>query len=68
MRRVYPVWTVGAGDPKLTPPHKVIKDYLEKRTPVYFDGGICIAAVEEIAKGHVAAYEKETKRNLYFRW
>jgi len=58
VRRVYPVWTIGAGDPKLTPPHKVIKDFLEKGTPVYFDGGICIAAVEEIAKGHVAAYEK----------
>lgn len=65
VRRVYPVWTIGAGDPKLTPPHKVIKDFLEKGTPVYFDGGICIAAVEEIAKGHVAAYEKGKPKENY---
>ncbi len=58
IRRVYPSWAVGNHDTKLTPPHKVIKDFLEKGTPVYFDGGISIAAVEEIAKGHVLAYEK----------
>lgn len=58
IRRVYPSWAVGAGDTKLTPPHKVIKDFLEKGTPVYFDGGISINDVVEIAKGHVAAYEK----------
>jgi nucleoside-diphosphate-sugar epimerase len=58
IRRVYPSWAVGGNDPKLTPPHKVIKDFLEKGAPVYFDGGISIAAVEEIAKGHVLAYEK----------
>jgi dihydroflavonol-4-reductase len=58
IRRVYPSWVVGSGDPKLTPPHKVIKDFLEKGTPVYFDGGISINDVEEIAKGHVAAFEK----------
>lgn len=58
IRRVYPSWAVGSNDPRLTPPHKVIKDFLEKGAPVYFDGGISIAAVEEIAKGHVLAYEK----------
>lgn len=57
IRRVYPSWAVGANDTKLTPPHKVIKDFLEKGVPVYFDGGISIAAVEEIAKGHVLAFE-----------
>jgi len=58
VRRVYPSWVVGSGDTKLTPPHKVIKEFIEKGTPVYFDGGISINDVEEIAKGHVAAYEK----------
>lgn len=58
IRRVYPSWVVGSGDPKLTPPHKVIKDFVAKGTPVYFEGGISIADVEEVAKGHVAAYEK----------
>lgn len=60
IRRVYPSWVVGANDAKLTPPHKVIKDFLEKGSLVYFDGGISIASVEEVAKGHVAAYEKGT--------
>ena len=58
IRRVYPSWAVGNHDTKLTPPHKVIKDFLENGAPVYFDGGVSIAAVEEIAKGHVLAYEK----------
>ncbi len=58
IRRVYPSWAVGSGDTKLTPPHKVIKEFLEDGAPVYFDGGVSIAAVEEIANGHVAAYEK----------
>lgn len=58
VRRVYPSWVIGENDAKLTPPHKVIKDFLEKGTPIYFDGGISIAAVAEVAKGHVAAYEK----------
>jgi dihydroflavonol-4-reductase len=65
VRRVYPSWVVGANDAKLTPPHKVIKDFLEKGTPVYFDGGISIAAVEEVANGHVAAYEKGTFGEKY---
>lgn len=58
IRRVYPSWVVGPNDARLTPPHKVIKDFLEKGAPVYFDGGVSIASVEEVAKGHVAAYEK----------
>lgn len=65
IRRVYPSWAVGSGDAKLTPPHKVIKDFLQKGTPVYFDGGISIADVEEIAKGHVAAYERGTPKSQY---
>ena len=46
VRRVYPSWVVGPGDAKLTPPHKVIKDFITKGTPVYFGGGISIADVE----------------------
>ena len=60
IRRVYPSWVVGTNDAKLTPPHKVIKDFLEKGSLVYFEGGISIASVEEVAKGHVSAYEKGT--------
>ncbi len=65
IRRVYPSWVIGSGDARLTPPHKVIKDFLQKGTPVYFDGGISIADVEEVAKGHVAAYEKGQPKEKY---
>lgn len=65
IRRVYPSWVVGPDDPKLTPPHKVIKDHLSKGTPVYFGGGVSIAHVEDVANGHVAAYEKGTPGGKY---
>ena len=65
IRRVYPSWVVGPNDARLTPPHKVIKDFLEKGAPVYFDGGVSIASVEEVAKGHVAAYEKGSFASTY---
>jgi dihydroflavonol-4-reductase len=57
IRRVYPAWVVGQGDPKLTPPHKVIKEFLEKGQIVFFEGGISIANVLDIANGHVNAFE-----------
>lgn len=65
IRRVYPSWVVGDGDARLTPPHKVIKDFLLKGTPVYFDGGISIADVVEVANGHIAAYEKGKPKEKY---
>lgn len=65
IRRVYPSWAVGSSDPKLTPPHKVITEFLENGAPVYFNGGVSIADVEEIAKGHVAAFEKGRPQENY---
>lgn len=56
IRRLYPSWVVGPGDPKLTPPHKVIKDYWQKGQKFDFAGGISIAAVEEVARAHVSAW------------
>jgi nucleoside-diphosphate-sugar epimerase len=57
IRHIYPSWVVGAGDCKLTPPHKVIKDFVEKGQPFYFDGGISIADAEAVAEAQVAAFE-----------
>ena len=65
VRRVYPSWVVGPNDTKLTPPHKVIKDFLSIGTPVYFGGGISIASVQEVAKGHVTVYEKGNPGRKY---
>lgn len=56
IRRLYPSWVVGDNDLKLTPPHKIIADYLQKGQRFYFKGGISIAAVEEVAKAHVQAW------------
>jgi dihydroflavonol-4-reductase len=56
IRRLYPSWVVGPGDARLTPPHKVIRDAVLKGQRFYFDGGVSIAAVEEVAKAHVDAW------------
>lgn len=58
LRRLYPAWVVGPGDPRLTPPHKVIRDYWIKGQKFDFTGGVSIAAVEEVARGHVNAWTK----------
>lgn len=65
IRRVYPAWIVGPGDPRMTPPHKIITDYVQKGMPLYFEGGISIAAVESIAEGHINAFEKGQPKGQY---
>ncbi|MDF2435969.1 MAG: NAD-dependent epimerase/dehydratase [Bacteroidota bacterium] len=56
IRRVYPSWVIGPNDPRLTPPHKVVKDYFNKGQKFYFSGGISIAHVKDVAKAHVNAW------------
>lgn len=56
IRRLYPSWVVGSNDLKLTPPHKIIKDYFQKGQVFYFSGGISIASVNEVAKAHINAW------------
>ncbi len=56
IRRLYPSWVVGSNDPKLTPPHKIIKDYFPKGQKFYFAGGISVASVNQVAKAHVDAW------------
>lgn len=56
IRRLYPSWVVGDNDFKLTPPHKIIKDYFLKGQKFYFSGGISVASVHEVAKAHIDAW------------
>ena len=56
IRRLYPSWVVGNSDINLTPPHKIIKDYFQKGQKFYFNGGISVASVHEVAKAHVDAW------------
>ncbi|MFC2114042.1 NAD-dependent epimerase/dehydratase family protein [Bacteroidota bacterium] len=65
IRIVYPSWVVGPNDPRTTPPHKIITDYVAKGQPFYFEGGISLASVVEIAKAQVNALERGTKQGKY---
>jgi len=65
IRRLYPAWIVGPGDPRLTPPHKIITDFVETGQFFYFKGGISLCEVGQVAKAHIAAFEKGKKNEKY---
>ena len=65
IRILYPSWVVGADDPKCTPPHKLVRDFVAKGQRFYFDGGISIAHVEDVAAAHVTAFERGTPGGRY---
>jgi dihydroflavonol-4-reductase len=65
IRRLYPSWIVGPGDPRGTPPHQVIHQYLRKGQKFWFHGGISIAAVEDVARAHVDAWLKGQRCGQY---
>jgi dihydroflavonol-4-reductase len=65
IRRIYPSWVVGPNDPKLTPPHKIIKDYVAKGQFFYFKGGISIVEAEALANAHIDAFEKGSQKGAY---
>ncbi|WP_204103741.1 MULTISPECIES: NAD-dependent epimerase/dehydratase family protein [Spirulina sp. CCY15215] len=56
IRRIYPSWVVGPGDLRGTPPHQLINNFLQKGQNFFFNGGISIADVEAVARGHVEAW------------
>lgn len=56
IRRIYPSWVIGSNNLKITPPLKIIKDYLKNGQWFYFSGGISVACVREVAKAHVNAW------------
>jgi dihydroflavonol-4-reductase len=58
LRRVYPSWVVGPGDPRTTPPHRFLLDYACRGQRSYVGGGVSIAHVDDVALGHVFAYER----------
>jgi dihydroflavonol-4-reductase len=55
---VNPTTPVGSGDWKPTPTGRIIVDFLNGKIPAYVDTGLNIAAVEDIAAGHLLAAEK----------
>lgn len=55
---VNPSTPVGPGDVKPTPTGRMIVDALTGRMPAYVDTGLNIAHVDDVAAGHVLAFER----------
>lgn len=55
---VNPTAPVGPGDWKPTPTGRVLMDFLNGKMPAYVDTGLNVAAVEDVAGGHLSAVEK----------
>lgn len=53
-----PTLPVGPGDRLITPPTRMILDFLNRNTPAYLDFGFNMVDVRDVAKGHVLAAEK----------
>lgn len=55
---VNPSTPVGPGDIKPTPTGRMIRDAINGRMPAYVDTGLNIVHVDDVATGHLLAYEK----------
>ncbi|WP_020564559.1 hopanoid-associated sugar epimerase [Methylosarcina fibrata] len=55
---VNPTAPVGPGDIKPTPTGRVIRDAAFGRIPAFVDTGLNIAHVDDVAKGHIQAFER----------
>ncbi len=55
---VNPTTPIGPGDWKPTPTGRIIVDFLNGKMPAYVDTGLNVAAVEDIAAGHLLAADK----------
>ncbi len=54
---VNPSTPVGPGDLKPTPTGKIIVDFINGRMPAYVDTGLNLIHVEDVARGHLLAFE-----------
>ncbi len=54
---VAPTLPVGPGDRLVTPPTRMIMDFINIRTPAYLDCGFNLVDVRDVAKGHILAAE-----------
>jgi dihydroflavonol-4-reductase len=62
---VQPSTPFGPGDIKPTPTGRVVVDAASGRIPVYVDTGLNVVHVEDVATGHLLAYEKGTVGEAY---
>ncbi|GJM28503.1 MAG: dihydroflavonol-4-reductase [Cyclobacteriaceae bacterium] len=54
---VYPTIPVGAGDINLTPPTRMIRDFLNGKSPAYLECNLNLIPVQAVAEGHILAAE-----------
>ena len=54
---VAPTLPVGPGDRMITPPTRMILDFLNAKIPAYLDCGFNMVDVRDVAKGHILAAE-----------
>lgn len=62
---VNPAAPVGPRDRKPTPTGRTILDAARGRMPAYVDTGLCIVHVDDVAEGHVLAYERGQSGRRY---
>jgi dihydroflavonol-4-reductase len=62
---VNPSTPVGPGDIKPTPTGRLIVDALAGGMPAYVDTGLNVVHVDDVAEGHVLAYERGTVGRRY---
>jgi dihydroflavonol-4-reductase len=55
---VNPTTPVGECDVKPTPTGRIIVDFLKRKFPAYVDTGLNLVDVRQVARGHIAAWEK----------
>jgi dihydroflavonol-4-reductase len=55
---VNPSTPIGPGDVRPTPTGRIIVEAIEGKMPAYVDTGLNIAHVDDVALGHILAYEK----------
>lgn len=62
---VNPSTPIGPFDIKPTPTGRMIRDAVARRIPAYVDTGLNIAHVEEVARGHLLAFDAGTVGRRY---
>lgn len=55
---VNPTTPIGPGDVKPTPTGRIVLDFLNKKMPAYVNTGLNVIDVEDVACGHLLAFEK----------
>lgn len=62
---VNPAAPVGPRDRKPTPTGRMILDAARGRIPAFVDTGLCIVHVDDVAEGHVLAYQRGQRGRRY---